>query len=477
MIKEYSNNSILRIINKIELNYRDLLIFLIPCIIFGIYLYVFNPGIIYFDTYYQFHQIATNNLNNWHSVFHTFIEMVFLKIFDSPLAISIFQILTFSVMWMVICKYHRNDNSKKSFILQIIVTLVISLIPLNAVFSILLYKDILFSYFLMFLCFLIKVVIDKKGKINLSLCIFLAITMAFVAQLRPNGMIIVLFLLILLFIYFFKNNKKQKYHFLIPIMTITFILLISSLNVVYDVEDIQKDSVLSKSSHMLIDYEINHLLNNEDSKKLDELMGFKTYKENFQLTLSDPTYPLNNSAYENNKFTYFSMALEYSFKNPKHCIKYLLGSSPIVWKIIKEDNWSHYEGLDTYLTSANTAYYAHTKEVPVTTYDNATFKNKGTPEFDNLCNFLKYISSNKVLDALFDSPALYMYLSLILLCLMHIITKSKDLWFVYLPNFLNIVIIFFSMPAPQIRYLYPNFLVFYLLVIIVIGKFVKKETH
>ena len=41
---------ILRIINKIELNYRDLLIFLIPCIIFGIYLYVFNPGIIYFDT-------------------------------------------------------------------------------------------------------------------------------------------------------------------------------------------------------------------------------------------------------------------------------------------------------------------------------------------------------------------------------------------------------------------------------------------
>ena len=206
-------------------------------------------------------------------------------------------------------------------------------------------------------------------------------------------------------------------------------------------------------------------------------ININIYKENFQLTLSDPTYPLNKSAYENNKFTYFSMALEYSFKNPKHCIKYLLESSPIVWKIIKEDNWSHYEGLDTYLTSANTAYYAHTKEVPVTTYDNATFKNKGTPEFDNLCNFLKYISSNKVLDALFDSPALYMYLSLILLCLMHIITKSKDLWFVYLPNFLNIVIIFFSMPAPQIRYLYPNFLVFYLLVIIVIGKFVKKETH
>lgn len=92
--------------------------------------------------------------------------MIFLKIFKTPLVISIFQILTFSTMWTVICKYLRNENlkSNKTFILQVILTLIISLIPLNAIYSIFLYKDILFSYCLMFLCFLIKVIVDKKGQ-------------------------------------------------------------------------------------------------------------------------------------------------------------------------------------------------------------------------------------------------------------------------------------------------------------------------
>ena len=177
-----------------KLNYKDLIIFLIPFIIFMYYLYIFNPGILTFDSYYQLNQIANNHFNNWHPFFHTFIEMICLKIYPNTKSICILQILVFSIIWMVICKYHRDDNEKpKHFIIQVILTLIISLIPINAIYSITLWKDILFSYFLLLACFLIEVLIDKNNYVSYLFIIIFSLTMAFICQLRPNGLIIIWF--------------------------------------------------------------------------------------------------------------------------------------------------------------------------------------------------------------------------------------------------------------------------------------------
>lgn len=83
------------------LNYRDLLIFLIPFIVFSVYLYIFNPGILVFDSYNQMYQIATGQFSSWHPFFHTFIEMMCLKIYGSPSSVAVLQIVVFSVFWMM----------------------------------------------------------------------------------------------------------------------------------------------------------------------------------------------------------------------------------------------------------------------------------------------------------------------------------------------------------------------------------------
>ena len=46
------------------LNYRDLLIFLIPFFIFLYYLHVFDPGLVGYDSFNQLHQIATGEFTN-----------------------------------------------------------------------------------------------------------------------------------------------------------------------------------------------------------------------------------------------------------------------------------------------------------------------------------------------------------------------------------------------------------------------------
>ena len=62
-----------------------------------------------------------------------------------------------------------------------------------------------------------------------------------------------------------------------------------------------------------------------------------------------------------------------------------------------------------------------------------------------------------------------MYLSIILLILIQIMVKSKEIYLMYVPNLLNIVMIFLSTPIQDYRYLYANLLVCYLLFIIYIG--------
>ena len=209
--------------NVKRLDYRDLVIFLIPFAIFMYYLYVFDPGILTYDSFDQLSQIAYHRFGSWHPFFHTFIEMVCLKIYPDPKSVCVLQIFTFSTIWMIICKYNRNDDVKtKSFILQVIITLIISLIPINAIYSITLWKDILFSYFVLFSCFLIQVLLDKKGNVSYLFIAVLSIALAFVCQLRPNGFIIILILLIALAVYFFKKNRDKKLHITIPALTIIF---------------------------------------------------------------------------------------------------------------------------------------------------------------------------------------------------------------------------------------------------------------
>ena len=84
-------------------------------------------------------------------------------------------------------------------------------------------------------------------------------------------------------------------------------------------------------------------------------------------------------------------------------------------------------------------------------------------------------SEHSLSNSLLNSPALYMYLSFILIGAIFLLTKSKDIFMVYMPNMLNIIIIFLSTPTQDVRYLYPDFLMFYLLVIILMSILIKAN--
>ncbi len=257
----------------LKLNYRDLIIFIFPVMIFLFYLYVYNPGILTFDSFNQLHQIATGSYTNGQPFFHTFIEIICIKIFGNIISIGILQIFIFSLMWMIICKYHRDETieSSNQFVLQFAVTFIISLLPINAINSITLSSYILFSYFLMFLCFLIKIMIDKNGQVDLTFTTIMALTIAFIFGLNTYGIYVAIITLIIVAAYLFRKNKTQKMHITLLALALVFILLISSLSIIYNVSDDDLNGQINQNNEINLEKTKNQYFSSIDETPTDSL--------------------------------------------------------------------------------------------------------------------------------------------------------------------------------------------------------------
>lgn len=359
-------------------NYRDLIIFIVPILIFSLYLFVYNPGVLTVASYSQLHQIATGEFTNAHPIFHTLLEILFLKLFKSPFYIGLFQIIIFSLIWTVICKYHRDDYTKSSneFVLQYIVTLIICLIPINAVYSITLSSNILFSYSIMFLCFLIKVMIDKNGILNTELLILMALTLVIMSGLNTYGIYIALLSLIVIFHYLYKNDTAPNTYTKFVGITIVCILLLGSLNLIYDVDN--------------------------------DTLNIQT-----------------NDAFE--------------------------------------------DGIN--LENAKNQFFNVANDKPTAEFENAASVNVGNSNYNLIDSFVNLFRDNFILDGLFNNPILYMLFSILLLVLIFIMTQSEEIFLVYVPVLLNIIVVALTGQ----NNLYSNLLVFYLIVIILINLWVKQD--
>lgn len=88
-------------------------------------------------------------------------------------------------------------------------------------------------------------------------------------------------------------------------------------------------------------------------------------------------------------------------------------------------------------------------------------------------SYALYFKDHTLTDTLFMSPALYMYLAIILLVALHFVTKSKEMYLIYVPNIINIVGVFLTCPLNENRSLYPNLLIAYMLVIVFISFYMR----
>lgn len=188
---------------------RYWLLYALPMIVvWGIYLLTFFPGLMSSDSYDQWSQVVSMHFNDWHPVFHTLLLWLITRIWLSPAAVVVFQILALSltVAWGIglLCQYGLPRWGAW------LIAGIFALSPINGQLTITMWKDIPYSTsMLLFSLLTLKIVFTQGEWLGRRMVwIALGLVGAFIALFRHNGLPIPFFGFLALGLVYRKHWKS-----------------------------------------------------------------------------------------------------------------------------------------------------------------------------------------------------------------------------------------------------------------------------
>lgn len=186
---------------------------------FGLYfMIIFLTGITYFLAFYpagmstdslnSWNQAHTGQFNDWHPIMFTWTMMILSTIWDSPASMSLFQVTILSLVFAY--SFWQFQKLGVSRYLLIAMSLIIAIIPSFGVFSIILWKDILFSASLLFFTIHLFLIMHTNGKwlVNKGNIVLFFLSSFGVVFFRHNGFPVFVLTMIVLILLYRKSVLK-----------------------------------------------------------------------------------------------------------------------------------------------------------------------------------------------------------------------------------------------------------------------------
>jgi hypothetical protein len=311
-------------------------IFLLAFPIFGVsgfFWGTFFPAIMTPDSMGQWTQAITGHFNDWHPLAFTLFLWATQKIVRNPsLAIAI-QIFVFGLL--VAWGLYQLVRRGLPLSIGIILSFIYSLNPVNAIYSVTLWKDIPYGFSLLWLTVILFCIVETDGlwlekKGNLFLLIICSVA---IILFRHNGLPIpILSLFILMLIY---RKRWRQISLSLSIIIMTYILFIGPVYQLLKVE--QKSSELGNT--ILLHHIGAHLnaktpIDERDSFFLNELMPLS--KWNYECCSVNSLYytsDLNKEIFSNNTNLIRGIFFRTLLQRPKVNWNHLMCSSSIVYSL------------------------------------------------------------------------------------------------------------------------------------------------
>ena len=443
----------------------------------------FYPGIVSYDGDNQWQQVQSQVFTNAHPFFSTYFMYILSKIWNSVTIVILYQILLYSIAWGYFCKTLKANNKKQKIIICIF-TIIITLNPLTSLYSITLWKDIIYTSYL----FISAVMLYEWSNNNYDFklykyCIF-GIILSMIYSYRHNGIIVSITLTIIFYIICFVNyrckiigKKDLKASAIVLISFISLILLISIPKKAFlnkSNENIN-NQISSSSNYSTIDgYMVwimgahlkdNNIKDQNDKKFLNKIIPLDTWKKSYNPYLINNTNLAANFDKDYlslNKAHFKELFIKYSIRNPISIISHYLKSDALLINPVSSINGYVY-------------VYCFPEMVDLPEYT------KIRPIIKPVRWFYIRLSdiSLKKPFIIFYQPAFIMYLSLFLTILLSKKVLGKKIWLFSLPMLLNTFSLLPINLAQDLRYVYINYLTFFGLFLIFILNFrsiLRKST-
>lgn len=448
-------------------NKKDITIFLILSSIFVFIFLSYYPGIMTYDSNIQWNEVITGKLTNTHPFLSTYFMYLLSKIHKTTTIVILYQIILSAFTIVRIFKVIREKDSK--FYIEIILCILIALIPIISIYTITLWKDIIYSYYLLNYA----IYLYEWDKNNYSFSnykyIIMAILLFLIFSYRVNGMIVAILLLIFTTIIMIRKKIERKIilKYIIAFIICNLIILIPKN---YYLNKIPKDNTTSLgtiNTYMIWIY--GEYLHNDVVKDKKEIQFLNNISDTNNWGNVYSGYLINNTnlmdinkeyLIENQK-QFRSYFLETTIKNPKEfVIHYLKADSLLIAPITQGYIYSY--DFSNWGTECN----FDSKTSPII---------KGVSNiYNKLINFTlncKYIN-------ILHFPANILYLSIIIILILNIINKTKKYTMIILPMLCNTISLLPINIAQDLRYVYINYLTLMAIVILLsnyLQKYLKRR--
>ena len=433
----------------------DIIIFLIITVIFTMGLLAFYPGLITSDGVDQLQQAKTGNYIDAHPVLHSFIAGSISQTFGSIAAMGLVQIILFALIWTIGLKTIRKENnSGVNKFFQVLLTIVVALIPVNFMYSITIWKDILYSYSMLAVVIIIYIGIKNNYNYNLLHMILVSISLILIMKLRHNGLPIgILLFIILLLLNFVKIKNWKRTAMFVLIFVISFVICSIPEWVIKPVKGLDTTSAITGQAVYYMGGILNENieLTEEEEDFLNKILPLEIWKETYNPYTGVPMlfheqYDKKFLAENTDEFI-----LKYAKEHLDSVARTFIEVNSIMWSIPQRDGFLNSFDLNNSFIS----------EMSNGIYDT-------TPKSELLNNIYTKIveitKENKILYYAIYRPATLMYLAIILLAYITIKNRKLDYILLGFPMLLNIGTYLFFISSPDLRYYYPNFLTCYFLI-------------
>lgn len=441
----------LPVIRKDKSFMTDIIIFSISFFILMISLLAFYPGIMSSDSMSQWDQIQKNVYTSWHPIFHTLFEKVITLVWNSPAAVAVVQSIIFSLLITLIFKFSREKDKRFWVsIAQIFMTVCIFFIPVNFIYPITLWKDVMYS---LSLCAIL--VYTYKGIINgfhytLKDKFIIALISASIALFRYNGIITVFIIFGIMLLRAILNKRANEFgKFLILFIAFFIILKLPTLLVNQETGETRyKSGVFIHLTGCLLSNE--KITEKEDLEFLDSIYDVEKWAKEYTPFTHDSLmfkeeFIKKDEYISQNSDKLKNIVIKYSLKNPKTIIKHYYYLTAITWKIMPFEN-NYYSFVD--MTNSNhNDNYPSVNQQPILSKVNVY-----------LTKYNDFVLSNKILNILIYRPALLNYLSILIVVALIFIKKKKTYALLMMPVLANTISMLPAMPAQDFRYFYINLL-------------------
>ena len=458
---------------------NQVIYFIIPFVILVFMLLSYYPGLVSYDGNNQWEQVQNGIITNSHPFFSTFFMFLLSKIWNSITVVVIYQIILVSISWGYFCTLIKTENKKRRIFIYIYSVLIMFL-PLTSLYSITVWKDIIYTSYLFMCCVVLYEWAINNYKLSKYKYILLGFLLTMIFSYRHNGIIVAIVLLVLFYIISYKkykikiiNKKDFKKSF---IVILTFALLLISISIPKRIflekskssveTNSENSSILSVADGYMLwmmgaHIKDDNIDNKRDIEFLNKIIPIEEWKRAYNPYLINNTNSLEILDKEymvKNIVKFRKMFIKYSLKKPLAIIKHYLKSDALLFNPISSIN-----GYVYVFCFPELQYLPKYTEI-----------NSKIPFIKKIYNKITDYSFHKPF-IIFYQPAFILYLSLILTIFLSKKYLGKKIWLFVLPMIANTLSLAPINLAQDLRYVYINYFVFYGLVLMYIVNFKKKK--